>query len=140
MAWNVSYTPGTIEAHGFKDGKLVMTSKQETTGPAAKLAMHADRRTISADGEDVAMIAVDVRDAQDRVVPITGNEIAFTVSGSGRLIGAGNGDPTDQESDKGEVPKGLLRALHGDRPIHQNEWRDHCSSDIAGSDAKHYND
>jgi len=113
-AWNVSYAPGTIEARGYKDGKLAMTEKRETTGPAAKLVMKADRQTIKADGEDVAMFAVEVRDAHDRVVPITKNEVAFTVSGSGKLIGVGNGDPTDQESDKGTSRKafsGLCMAI-----------------------------
>ena len=100
LAWNVKYAPGTIEARGFKDGKQVMTAKRETTGPAAKLVMQADRQEVSADGEDVAMFAVEVRDAQDRVVPITDNEVTFGVSGEGKLIGAGNGDPTNQEPDK----------------------------------------
>ncbi len=114
VAWNVSYAPGAIEARGYKGGKLAMTEKRETTGAAAKLVMKADRRTIHADGEDVAMFAVEVRDAHDRIVPITDNEVSFTVSGSGRLIGVGNGDPTDQESDKGTSRKafsGLCMAI-----------------------------
>jgi beta-galactosidase len=114
VAWNVSYVPGTIEARGYKDGKLAMTEKRETTGPAAKLVMKADRPTINADGEDVAMFAVEVRDAHDRVVPITENEVTFTVSGNGHLIGVGNGDPTNQESDKGTSRKafsGLCMAI-----------------------------
>jgi len=114
VAWNVNYAPGTIEARGYKDGKLAMTDKRETTGPAAKLVMKADRRTINADGEDVAMFAVEVRDGHDRIVPITNHEVSFTVSGSGQLIGVGNGDPTDQESDKGTSRKafsGLCMAI-----------------------------
>ena len=114
VAWNVSYAPGAIEARGYKGGKLAMTEKRETTGPAAKLVMKANRKTINADGEDVAMFAVEVRDAHDRMVPITNNEVTFTVSGSGRLIGVGNGDPTDQESDKGTSRKafaGLCMAI-----------------------------
>ena len=114
VAWNVSYAPGAIEARGYKDGKLAMTEKRETTGPAARLVMKADRDTIKADGEDVAMFSVEVRDALDRIVPITRNEVAFTVSGSGQLIGVGNGDPTDQESDKGSSRKafsGLCMAI-----------------------------
>ena len=62
--------------------------------------MSADRQELSGDGEDVAMFAVEVRDAQNRVVPITENEVTFKVSGAGKLIGVGNGDPTDQGSDK----------------------------------------
>jgi len=105
VSWTVHYAPGSIEARGFKDGRQVMTATRETTGPAAKLALNADRQELSADGEDVAMFAVAVQDAQGRVVPITENEVTFTVSGKGRLIGVGNGDPTDHASDKGRSRK-----------------------------------
>ena len=101
VAWNVKYAAGAIEARGFKDGKLAMSTKRETTGAAAKLVMNADRREVNADGEDVAFFAVEVQDAQGRVVPITDNLVTFKVSGAGKLIGVGNGDPTDQDSDKG---------------------------------------
>jgi beta-galactosidase len=76
--------------------------------------MNADRREVSADGEDVAFFAVEVQDAQGRVVPITDNLVTFKVSGEGKLIGVGNGDPTDQESDKGTSRKafsGLCMAI-----------------------------
>ena len=105
LAWNVKYAPGTIEASGFKGDKVVMTAKRETTGSPQRLAMNADRPQLSADGEDVAMFAVEVHDAQGRVVPITDNEVTFAVSGAGKLIGVGNGDPTDQQSDKGTSRK-----------------------------------
>lgn len=104
-AWIVAYAPGTLEARGYKGDKVVMTTKRETTGPAARLVMSADRQELSGDGEDVAMFAVEVRDAQDRVVPITNNDVTFKVSGEGKLIGVGNGDPTDQGSDKGTSRK-----------------------------------
>lgn len=114
VAWNVSYAPGTIEARGFKGGKQVMTAKRETTGEPATLAITPDRDSISADGEDVAMFAVEVRDAQGRIVPITENEVTFNITGPGKLIGVGNGDPTDHESDKGTARKafgGLCMAI-----------------------------
>jgi len=114
LAWNVSYAPGAIEARGYKADKLVMTTRRETTGSAAKLVMTADRREVNADGEDVAMFAVAIHDAQGRVVPIADNEVAFQISGPGRLIGVGNGDPTDHASDKGTSRKafsGLCMAI-----------------------------
>ena len=91
-----------------------MTEKRETTGAAAKLVMNADCKEVSADGEDVAMFAVEVRDSHDRVVPITDNEVTFKVTGDGKLIGLGNGDPTDQAPDKGSSRKafsGLCMAI-----------------------------
>jgi hypothetical protein len=63
-AWVVKYAPGSLEARGFKDGKQVLSTTRETTGPASKLILTADRNEINADGEDVAMFAVEVQDAQ----------------------------------------------------------------------------
>jgi beta-galactosidase len=67
--------------------------------------MSGDRSEVRGDGEDVAMFAVAVHDAQGRVVPITDNEVTFRVTGAGKLLGTGNGDPTNQESDKGTSRK-----------------------------------
>jgi len=103
--WVVKYAPGELEARGFKDGKQVMTTKRATTGAPAKLVITSDRKAVSADGEDVAMFAVEVQDAQGRIVPITDNEVEFKVSGAGKLIGVGNGDPTDLASDLGAKRK-----------------------------------
>jgi len=114
LAWNVPYAPGVIEARGYKDGKLAQTVRRETTGSAAALAAAVDRAEIAADGEDVAMVAVEVRDAQNRLLPNTDNTVTFRVTGAGKLIGVGNGDPTDHAPDKGSSRKafsGLCMAL-----------------------------
>ncbi len=114
LAWNATYAPGYIEARGFKDGRQVMTERRDTVGAPAKLALTADRREIDANGEDVAMIAVEVQDAQGRYHPLADNEVTFRVSGQGKAIGTGNGDPTNHESDRGSVRKafnGLSMAL-----------------------------
>jgi len=101
VAWNVTYQPGKLEARGFKGGQQVMVARRETVGKAAKLALKVDRQSIASDGEDLASCAVEVQDAEGRVLPITDQEVTFTVTGSGKLIGVGNGDPTSQESDIG---------------------------------------
>lgn len=101
LAWKVKYAPGAIEARGTKDGKIVLTEKHETTGAPAKLVLRPDRQKISADGEDLSVIAVEVQDAQGRIMPIASNEVTFEISGAGKLIGVGNGDPSCHESDKG---------------------------------------
>ena len=114
VAWTVKYAPGAIEARGYKGGQQVLAAKRETTGPAAKLVMTADREEAVADGEDVRMLAVEVHDAQGRLVPIADNEVVFRVSGAGKLIGLGNGDPTSHEPDKGTSRKafcGLSMAI-----------------------------
>ena len=43
LQWQVKYEPGAIEAHGIKGGKVVMTSRRETTGAPATIRLSADR-------------------------------------------------------------------------------------------------
>ncbi|MGE5327106.1 MAG: glycoside hydrolase family 2 TIM barrel-domain containing protein, partial [Deltaproteobacteria bacterium] len=100
VEWKVKYEPGVIEARGSKGGKVVLTDKRETTGAPASLRLAADRQKIAADGEDVSVVTIEVLDAQGRVVPVAMNEVSFKLSGSGRIIGVGNGDPSCHESDR----------------------------------------
>ncbi len=110
VAWRVKYAPGTIEARGSKDGRIVLTEKRETTGPAVAIRLTADRTEIDADGEDVAILKVEVLDKEGRPVPTADNFIGFKVSGEGALIGVGNGDPNCQQSDK-EPKRSLFSGL-----------------------------
>ncbi len=100
-AWKVKYAAGLIEARGYKDGQVVLTAKRETTGAPASIILRPDRQRIAADGEDVSLITVEIVDSKGRIVPTAGNEVTFAVSGNGRLIGVGNGDPSCHEPDHG---------------------------------------
>jgi beta-galactosidase len=106
----VKYEPGAIEARGIKDGKVVMTARRETIGAPATIRLSADRSEIAADNEDIALVRVEVLDAAGRVVPTADNLIKFRISGEGRFLGAGNGDPNCQESDK-EPQRSLFNGL-----------------------------
>ncbi|MHB1864027.1 MAG: beta-galactosidase GalA [Gemmatimonadaceae bacterium] len=101
LAWKVPYRAGTLEARGFANGRQVLSTTRETTGAPAAIALVPHRAGLAADGEDVGVVAVHVVDAQGRVVPVADNEITFAISGTGRLIGLGNGDPSDHGADKG---------------------------------------
>ncbi len=98
-AWQVAYAPGAIEARGAGPGGVELRSRRETTGPAAKLVLRPDRTELRADGEDLAVVAVEVQDAAGRVVPTAGNLVRFTLSGPARILGVGNGDPSSHEPD-----------------------------------------
>jgi beta-galactosidase len=110
VEWTAKYVPGMIEARGSKDGKVVLTEKRETTGEPATIKLTADRTAIDADGEDVAVLKVEVLDKQGRFVPTANNFIGFKVTGNGKFIGVGNGDPNCQESDK-EPRRSLFNGL-----------------------------
>ncbi|HTU32666.1 MAG TPA: beta-galactosidase GalA [Candidatus Acidoferrum sp.] len=116
LEWMVPYAPGTLLARGYKDGKLMAEEKVETTGAPAAIKLTPDRATINPDGEDVSVVTVAVKDAQGRIVPIAANLVHFDVSGPGKIIGVGNGDPSSHEPDVY-----LNYAL--DREDVLNDWR-----------------
>jgi beta-galactosidase len=99
LEWKVKYAPGTLSAKGYNDGKLAAETKVETTGDPATIQLAPDRSTINADGEDVSVISVSVTDSQGRIVPVTTNLIHFELSGPGKILGVGNGDPSCHEQD-----------------------------------------
>lgn len=110
LKWAVPYAPGTLAAVGFKGGKRVADTQVETAGPAAAVRLTPDRPAINADAEDVAMVTVAVTDAAGRVIPTAGQKVSFELSGGGRILGVGNGDPSCHEPDT-FVAEPLLRTV-----------------------------
>jgi beta-galactosidase len=93
---------------------MVLTARRETAGAPAALRLTADRMTVHADGEDVAMLSAAIVDAAGRVVPDADNLVAFKVTGPAAIIGVGNGNPASAEADKAAQRKafnGLCAAI-----------------------------
>ena len=101
LQWSVPFATGTLQAKATKGGTVVATDTVQTAGAAAKLALKADRASITADGSDLAYVEVDIVDAQGVVVPQANNTVAFTISGPGALVGLDAGDSTNHDSYKG---------------------------------------
>jgi beta-galactosidase len=99
LKWKVKYAPGTLSAKGYKNGQPVAETKVETTGAPDAVQLTPDRSTLNADGEDVSVFTIAVTDAQGRVVPVAENLIHFELSGPGKILGVGNGDPSCHEPD-----------------------------------------
>jgi beta-galactosidase len=99
LQWTVNYEPGILEAVAYKKGKK-LTAKAETTGAPTEIVMTPYKTTMLADGKDVSVINLSAVDREGREVPDADNMIRFVISGPGKIIGAGNGDPSSHEPDK----------------------------------------
>ncbi len=99
LEWKVRYAPGQLVAKGVRHG-VAIEATRATTGAPAALRLTADRSALAADNADLAVVTVEVVDAQGRVVPVADNPITFTLAGPAKLIGVGNGDPSCHEPDK----------------------------------------
>lgn len=108
--FKVPYQAGSVEAVGYKNGRRVLTAKHETTGAPTALRVTADRSAMDADNEDLVLITVEALDTAQRLVPTASNPVRIKIDGPARLIGAGNGDPSCQESDK-EPRRSLFNGL-----------------------------
>jgi len=98
--WDVIYNSGKLLAKGFMKGKMIISEQLETTGIPAQVALSSDRTLFKADGQDVAIITVQLNDIKNRLVPTANNEITFTLSGPGKILGVGNGDPASHEPEQ----------------------------------------
>lgn len=102
LTQKVTYDPGTLLLIGRKDGQEVIRTQLETTGKPVGLKLIPDRTEIKADGRDAVPITVCAVDASGRIVPNANLPVEFEISGPGRNIGVGNGDPTCILSEKAD--------------------------------------
>jgi len=100
LIWPLIYQPGKLEVRGYKVGKLVTKDIVETTSAPSEVVLNSDVNTLKADGCDVAVIKIAIKDAKGRVVPTANNLVKFSIEGPGQIIGTGNGNPSSHEPDK----------------------------------------
>jgi beta-galactosidase len=112
LTWYVPYQPGTLRAVGTKDGQVIMTVEQSTTGAPAAIRLTADRTSIDTRWDDLSHVTVEIVDSQGRVVPTADNEIVFSLTGPGRILGLDNGQADSHENYQSDRRKAFAgRAL-----------------------------
>jgi len=115
--WQVEYASGAIEGRAYDaTGAQVASEVIQTTGDptSIKLTVEFGQHGIVADGQDIALVTGSILDNQGHVVPTASNEVSFSISGPGKILGLGNGDPSSHEPDKATERKafnGLVRAI-----------------------------
>ncbi len=109
LEWQVPYEPGQLLAKGLTDGKTVATDDLQTTGAPARIELTTDRTTLLANDQDAVVASVSILDEKGRLVPDASNRVTFQLTGGGRMLGVGNGNPADHDTDKADQRK----AFHG---------------------------
>lgn len=114
----INFQPGTISAIGYDAaGKQVCTAQKITTGPAVGLRLTniKNSKGLMADGHDLALIEVEVVDANGRRVPTALNMIEFSMNGpavwrGGMAQGPDNFTLTKIYPVEGGVNRALIRS------------------------------
>ncbi len=90
------YQPGEIKVIAYDaDGKAVAEETVKTAGKPHHILLETDRKTLGADGKDLAYITASVVDAEGNLCPDADQDLSFSVSGAGTYKVAANGDATN---------------------------------------------
>ena len=92
IVWHVPYTPGHIEARGINGTDTVAYYDLRTASDPVALRATPDRTELTADGQDLSYIQLQLIDKDGTPVPHKDLRIRGTVEGEGRLVGLINND------------------------------------------------
>ena len=113
--WNgIPWVAGSIEARAYTNGSStpVAFSVRNTTGAATSLRLSVRDgvgATLMAGCHDVALVMVEVIDANGAVVPTSSAVVTWSVDGPATFSGSGNGDPANTVTSISPT----LAAFHG---------------------------
>lgn len=105
LVWDVVYQPGKLLAKAIIKGGIIKQDSVETTGQPYAIKLFPNTNKIKADGRDIAVVNFAVVDNLGRIVPQADNLICFKISGAGKNIGIGNGNPISLEADHNDNRK-----------------------------------
>jgi beta-galactosidase len=97
LKWKLNFEPGELKAIGILPSGEKIESSVSTAEKPTKLEVIADRNEISADGEDLSFITVNVLDEKGVIVPYAENLITCEISGNARIVGVDNGNQVSHE-------------------------------------------
>jgi len=105
------YAPGRLTAIGYDHGREVARWELRTAGTPASARVTLDRRHLTANGEDLAYVTVELVDAAGTPVYDQRADRVVTVRavGAATLAGIGNGNPQDASS----FQSGTRKSFHG---------------------------
>jgi beta-galactosidase len=95
--FTLPYTPGLLKAVGVKDNKEVESTLLKTAGNASTIKIKADRTSISANGQDLSFVTVNLTDDEGNIQPNAENLLHFNISGPGVIVGVDNANLKDLE-------------------------------------------
>lgn len=96
LVWDdVVYQPGEVKVVAYDEaGNPVQQAKVLTAGKAHHIVLTPNRTEISADGNDLVYVTVQVADKDGNIVPTDSRMVNFKVSGAAEFLATANGDPT----------------------------------------------
>lgn len=90
--WMVPWTPGTLTAIAYRNGKEVARTSQTTASAPASFALQNERHG------NACIVTTTLTDKHGTHTPYADNRVHYHLSGKGRILSHENGDPVDTEN------------------------------------------
>ncbi|MBB5685975.1 glycoside hydrolase family 2 TIM barrel-domain containing protein [Sphingobium boeckii] len=91
--FQIAYASGTLEAIAYRNGKEIGRQRLETVSAPARLHVTAEKPARRADRQGLSYVAIEVHDAQGRIIPEAELPVQLVVNGPAALIGFGSASP-----------------------------------------------
>ena len=106
--WIVPWTPGKLEAVGYRGGEEVARTSQVTAGAPSRLAF-------TVEGDACPIITVKLTDEKGVMNPYAENRVHYRIDGPARILSLESGNPVNTENNYGTTSRtaffGLARAF-----------------------------
>jgi len=115
LTWQTKFEPGELKAIGYRGGQPVVEDVVHTAGAARRLRIDTPMPILYRDTDSIAVINLSCEDEAGVFCPKESTRLTITVEG-GNLLGVGNGDPNNHDSDSDSTVKlfnGRAQALVG---------------------------
>jgi beta-galactosidase len=93
--FSVPYSPGLLKAVGVENDKEIESTILQTSGDPAKIKLKPDRKEISANGQDLTYVTIEIIDKNGIIQPNAANNLQFKIEGPGVIAGVDNADLKD---------------------------------------------
>jgi beta-galactosidase len=93
VEFTVAYVPGVLKAAAYRNGQQIAHQQLVTVGAPAAIRLTPERKRGAANRGDVSYIAVEIIDAQGRLVPDAAYAVRLSLTGPAELIAFGSASP-----------------------------------------------
>jgi beta-galactosidase len=108
-SFTLPYSAGTLKAVGTRADGRADSVVLRTAGEPSSIKLTPDRKALTADGQDLSFVQVELVDRHGTVDPNAAHRLVFRVDGPATIAGVGSADMTDTDSYAGPSRK----AWHG---------------------------
>jgi beta-galactosidase len=107
--FTVPYSPGVLKAVGVENDHEIESTMLRTSGDGTKIKLTSDRKEITANGQDLSYVTIEITDKDGIIQPNAANRLHINIEGPGVIAGIDNGDLKDYDPYTGNTRK----AWHG---------------------------